>query len=439
MIIDLSISNFRSFRDNQLLSMYVESTRAQHPSNYSLIEEDRIAVLRSAAVLGANASGKSNVLRAFAALKWIVLSSAGRKDGQQIPPYEPFRLSPDFEKGPVRFDIEFVVSSGARYRYEIAFLREKILEERLFSFAKRTRALVFDRGSNDTWETIKFGGTYKGGTRRFPFFENASYLSRAGNDASSPEFMREIYRYFEKMTNLGAGNSLLSNIALTDATMMRAVSELICLADTGVSKVTLEENDAPSEIRLPDGIPDEVKEAILAENRMATKFWVESVSGGFVSFESGEMSNGTIRLLELLPIILRSFENGSVIILDEIDAHLHTDLINLILQLFHDDEVNAKGAQIIFSTHDTNILDPMRMRRDQIWFVGKEDGASSLKSLDSFDKKLVRQNSPFESFYRDGRLGALPRVSFGSVKRVLLSMLDNAQVQRSADAQAAQT
>jgi AAA15 family ATPase/GTPase len=423
MIIDFSISNFRSFKDDQMLSMLAEGARGRHPSNYTLIEGDRYAVLRSATILGANASGKSNILRALAALRWIVVSSSGRKDGQSIPPYEPFRLSLNSEKQPVKFEIEFVVPSGTRYRYEVAYRSDRILEERLFSFAKRSRALVFDRGMDDTWETVAFGATHKGGKRKFSFFENASYLSRAGNDAAAPQFIREIHRYFESMVYVPAGRGLLSKTALNDAEMMRAVSELICLADTGVTEVTLVENELAREIQLPDEMPDDVKELIIAQNRLSTKFWIKSQSGDLVSFDSDDMSEGTIRLVELLPMILDSFKNGSVVILDEINAHLHTDLVNLILQLFHDDDVNAKRAQIIFSTHDTNILDPVHMRRDQIWFVSKEEGVSSIKSLDEYDKQYVRPDSPFEAFYRDGRLGALPRLSFGTVKQALLSVL----------------
>ena len=177
-------------------------------------------------------------------------------------------------------------------------------------------------------------------------------------------------------------------------------------------------------MQFPDELPDKINEAIIAQNRMSTKFWIKSQSGKLVSFDSDDMSDGTIRLVELIPMILESFKTGSVVILDEINAHLHTDLVNLILQLFHDDEVNAKGAQLIFSTHDTNILDSGYMRRDQVWFVSKNGGVSSLKSLDEYDKRLVRNDGPFENFYRDGRLGALPRVSFGKVKTALLRALE---------------
>ena len=424
MIVDFTIRNFRSFRDEQMLSMNVEGARTRHPANFSLLEDERLAVLRSAGIFGANASGKTNVLRALAALQWIIVSSAGRKASQSIPAYEPFRLSPAHVKLPVAFEIEFVVPTGARYRYEVEFNRQRIIEERLISFARRSPASIFERGAMDTWETIKFGGTFKGGTRKFAFFDNAAYLSRAGNDASSPDFIREIYRYFESLRYIPAGSSIFSREALNDKTMMHAVSELLCLADTGVGKITIEEKDLPKDIRFPENMPEELKEAILAQNRMVPKFWMNSGSNEAVPFEEDDMSNGTNRLFELLPTILTALEEGSVLAIDEIDAALHTDLVNLILQLFHDDEVNTKGAQLIFSTHDTNVLDATYMRRDQIWFVSKEDGVSSLKCLGEYDKKYVRQDSPFEIFYRDGRLGALPRLPYTRVKQVLLNALN---------------
>lgn len=424
MIIDFTIGNFRSFRDEQMLSMNVEGGRARHSANFSLIEKGRFAVLRSAGIFGANASGKTNVLRALAALRWLVVSSAGRKATQTIPPYEPFRLSSDHAEKPVSFEIEFVVPSGARYRYEIAFLRNRIVEERLISFARRSRAVIFERLEDDTWETIRFGGTFKGGSRKFPFFENAAYLSRAGNDASSPDFIREIYSYFETLKYVPAGSEMLSRRVLSDPAMMQAVSELLCLADTGVSRVTIEENEAADDIRMPDSIPDDLKDAILAQNRMVAKFWMKSGSGDPIAFEADDISHGTNRLFDLLPVILSTLEKGAVLALDEIDAHLHTDLVNLVLQLFHDDEVNARGAQLIFSTHDTNVLDAAVMRRDQIWLVSKDDGASTLRCLEEYDKKLVRPDSPFEVFYRDGRLGSLPRVPHNRVRQVLLTALD---------------
>lgn len=425
MIVDITVSNFRSFREEQMFSLSAERSFGRHPGNFSSFEEGKIHVLRSSAIFGANASGKSNLLRAFAAIRWLIISSTNRKEGQSIPPYEPFRLSKGNEEAPVNFEIEFIVPSGTRYRYFISFLRDKVVSEKLISYATRVPAVYFHRRRGDTWETMKFGGTYKGGSRRLPFFENVAYLSRAGNDASAPDSVREIYRYFDKITYVEADGHPMSRLAVTKPSMLRAVSELICLADTGVSEVTIEENEGIGDLKLPDSMPEDLKEAIIAENKFSAKFWVKGDAGTLIGFGSDEMSSGTNRLFELLPFVVDALLQGSVILIDEIDAHLHTDVILLVLRIFQDDTINRHGAQIVFTSHDTNLLDSAVLRRDQIWFVSKDEGVSVVQSLDEFDRNYVRHDSPFESFYRDGRLGALPRLSFRGVKKALLTLAES--------------
>jgi len=428
MIIDFTVSNFRSFDSEQMLSMYAEAAPERLPLNFTSTSSG-IRVLRTAAILGPNASGKSNILRAFGALRWIIMSSAGRREAQHIPAYEPFRLSSSGEEKPTTFDIEFIVPSGFRYRYNISIMRDQIIQEKLISYSKTSRAVLFERRSGDSWKNVKFGGNYKGGSRRFSFFENAAYLSRAGNDASSPDFMREIYKYFSNLTYMPAGATLISqDFTLENEYILKAVSKLICLADTGIDNIALVENENFSDLRIPENIPEELKDAILAHNKFTPKFWLKSKSGDLIDFSSEDMSDGTNKLMHVLPAILVSLKMGSVLIFDEIDSHLHRDLVSLILSLYHDDDMNPLGAQLIFSTHDVSILNSQTLRRDQIWFVNKDQGESFLRSLDSYDKKYVRHDSPFEAFYRDGRLGALPKLSHASIKASITDFINNSKI-----------
>ena len=425
MIIDFTVENFRSIRTEQTLSMNVESGRERHEQNYSVLENGKLTVLRSAAILGANASGKSTLLLAFSALRWIIVESGTRTEGQKIPCYEPFRLDKDSQANPVRLEVEFILQTGIRYRYGISFLQNRIISEDLYSFAKRQRSLVFIRTDEDTWETIKFGGNYKGGNRRFSFFPNQSYLSRAGNDASSPEFIRNIFRYFEYFDYFAPGYRFITMGFLNSEDNMRAVSDLICLSDTGVTKVTAEENKNIRELKLPEDMPSDLKEMIIENNKIIYKFWMESTSGKLIEFDQDSMSDGTIRLFEILPLVLISLSRGSVLLIDEIDAHLHTDVFSLVLSIFNDSELNRKNAQIIFTTHDTNILNSDILRRDQIWLVEKIAGASHLSCLDEYDKRYVRADSPFEAFYRDGRLGALPKLDYPRIRDAILRVISN--------------
>lgn len=415
MIIDFSVTNFRSFQSEQLFSMNVENSPNSLQGNFVEIEDGRYSILKSAAIFGPNASGKSNLLTAFRALKWLIANSRALDEGRDIPAYEPFKLSAENSEHPVEFSIEFVVPSGLRYQYSVSYSKSRVVSESLYSFPKRQRALVFSRGEADTWETVKFGASYKGGDRRFSFFPNRTYISRAGNDASAPKFIRDIVLYFRGIPVIEAGVGMHVSNYYQQEGHLEAVSNLICLADTGIQKITAEQRTT-EDIKLPDDMPDDVKMAIHERNSVSYKFWHVDQAGKLVKFEQDEISDGTAKLFEILPVLLTAIANGLPIFVDELDGHLHTSLVALVFELFNDPIANPKNAQIIVTTHDTNMMDSGKFRRDQLWFVSKDNGSSTLTCLDEFDKKLVRSSSPFEDFYKDGRLGALPSLSYRKIR-----------------------
>jgi len=429
MLIDLTISNFRSFKDDQMLSMVAENNLNRHQDNFALIEDDKIAVLRSAVIVGPNASGKSNILKAIHALKWFAVWSGDNKEGDRLLPYEPYKLHAANLSKPVSFEIEFVVPSGMRYRYELSFDRERVLTETLHSFPKRQQALIFERGADDTWETIKFGGTYKGGARRIPFFPNNSYLSKAGNDASTPESIREIVRYFKSIIVINTASARSSAKFYEKPSNLEAISNLLCLVDTGINEVTSEENEDLAGIKFPDSMPTELREQILDENKLTFSFWVKDDSGASVKFEEDEISDGTLKLFHLMPVLMSGLLRGIPVFVDELDGHLHTNIVTLIMDIFNDPELNIHGSQLIFTTHDTNVLDPNKLRRDQIWLINKDLGTSMLQALDNFDKKYIRPDSPFEDFYISGRFGALPQIDISRIRKAILGKLLNEPTQ----------
>lgn len=421
MIVDFSVTNFRSFQDEQLFSMNVEGGLSTLQGNFTEIEGGKYSILKSAAIFGPNASGKSNLLTAFKALRWLISNSRALDEGSDIPAYEPFKLSARNMEEPIKFAIEFVVPSGVRYEYSVSYTKSRVVSESLYSFPKRQRALIFSRSEADTWETVKFGANYKGGDRRFPFFPNSTYISRAGNDASAPQGIRDVILYFRAIAVIDAAvNMHVSNYYQQDG-HLEAVSNLICLADTGIKEITAEKRTV-DDIRLPEDMPEEVKKAIYEQNSISYKFWHENQAGYLVKFEQDEISDGTAKLFEILPVFLTAISNGIPIFVDELDSHLHTNLVALIFELFHDSLANPKNAQIIVTTHDTNMMDPSKFRRDQIWLVTKENASSVLTSLDEFDKSLVRSTSPFEDFYKDGRLGALPSIPYTKIRDAIKGM-----------------
>ena len=417
MIVHFSISNFLSMKDEQVLNFNVETSRNHLPCNYSDYD-GKLQVLRTAGIFGANASGKSNILKAFGALRWLINKSGDQSEGQEIPAYDPHLLSKVSASGPVAFDVEFIVPSGARFRYTISFTQERILIESLRTFFNRREALVFQRNETDTWETIKFGSTYTGGIKRHAFFRNNSYLSKAGNTASAPKMIREVFNYFRSQTFIGSNHGTMVPGFHKNEGTRHAVSSLIAFADTGIDKITDEKNKSAGNFSFPDDLPKEMKEAMLEKNSL--KFWHRTEDGSSIPFERHMESDGTIRLFEFLPVILHTLSSGEVLVVDDFDAHLHSHLIRTVLDLFHDDEVNTNGAQLIFSTHDTSVLSQDHMRREQIWFTEKNNGMTEVVCLDEFDKQQVRHNSPFYAFYNDGRLGSVPQIEHSKIKESIL-------------------
>jgi uncharacterized protein len=266
MIVDFTFSNFRSFKSEQLLSMNVERGKAQHSRNIVEAVDGRVDLLKTAAIYGANASGKSNLLYAFMALRWIIVDSGDLKEGQSLPTYDPFALDPVNAEKPVRFEIEFVVPSEGRFRYSVAFDRQTILEESLYSLGSRQGALIFERTPSDTWETIRFGGTYKGGMRRIPFFQNNSYLSKAGNNAASASLIRNIFKYFRIMMHLSSGEKVMVARYLGKPDRLSCIARLLSAVDTGISQISSEERKSSTQ-SWPDDMPDSVRKAIIEEER----------------------------------------------------------------------------------------------------------------------------------------------------------------------------
>ncbi|KAF2393165.1 AAA family ATPase [Pseudomonas frederiksbergensis] len=418
MIIDFTIKNFRSLKDEQLLSLSVENPKTHLLENISYPSNDKVGVLKTAGLYGANASGKSNVLMAFAALQWLVIDSGDLKEGEKIPCYEPYLLSDKTKTAPTTFEIEFA-NKGLRYVYSVTYDRQKIIQESLDFYPSRQKANIFKRDEGDTWETVSFGGLYKGGTKKIPFFENNTYLSKAGNNAAAADMIRSIYTYFRSITHIGSGQTIKMLNLFEHESLVKIISDLLCSVDTGVKKVSKRANKnniLPHE--LPPGLPEDVKQAFIEDNKYSFVFAHEKEEGGVVLFKENRESDGTRKLFNLLPMLINGFLNGYIMIMDELDNSFHPHIAELLIKLFNDPLINKNNAQLIFSTHNINLMTPNLFRRDQIWFAEKTNGATSIYSLDEFDKSNVKTSSPFGDWYDEGRFGALPKIHYAQITKI---------------------
>lgn len=428
MFLSLKIENFLSISDEATLNLEAPLHSNHHPDHIYSFRENNFGVLRSIGIYGANASGKSNLLQAFSALSYIIVRSGELKEGDRIPCYSPFKLSKQKNLSPIKFTAEFLVDD-VRYIYFVSFNSKEIVEETLDFYPSRVKANVFSRGPHDDWETIKFGGHYKGGVKKVAFFKNNSYLSKAGDNAATPQIARDVYNFFRQGIhrigfNFGL-NILGSTNVETRKGLTEAVSKFLCLIDTGISKISYKEVDASELIKLPESLPQEIKEQILAENSVKFLFEHTNEDGEPVQFEEEEESDGTQRIFKLSPLILSALLTKKVVIFDELDNSLHPHIADLLIKLFNDPEVNRFGSQLIFSTHNMQLMAPEKLRRDQIWLAQKIDSKTTIYSLNDFDKNKVKINTPYAKWYDDGRFGAVPSINYSNVKNFLSFINEN--------------
>lgn len=426
MIVDFTVENFRSIKKEQLFSLYVDKKNNHHAGNISYAE-DEIGLLKSVAVYGANASGKTNLLLAVQTLKKLIVESGDWKDGDSIDCYEPYLLSGETINKPTKFEIEFYVGKE-RYRYHIEYNLKEILFEKLDQYKTSKPSNIFTRAAPDDWKLVKFGDSYKGGKKQFAFFPNNAYLSKAGNSPESPDFMREIYNFFRRKINvLGADN----NIDVLDWEKKPGLSEVInsflSKADFGISGFSFEKGELPDGFSFPPAMPESIRSRIAEQLTKKAVFKHRNDAGDEVVFDIAKESRGTKKIFKLIPFFTMVLISGEAVFIDEIESSLHPHIAELVIKLFNDPLVNTKNAQLIFTTHDMSLMSQSIFRKDQVYLCAKStaDG-SEFVSLDDYDSSL-KDSSPFAKWYNEGRLGGIPEINYRDIADSIIGAINHAQ------------
>ncbi|MBR0458904.1 MAG: ATP-binding protein [Victivallales bacterium] len=387
MIISLTIDNFKSIRDEQTLNLSAENLSDVHQGNFVLDDEnEKRAILCTAGLWGPNASGKSNVLLALKELKELVSGSHLYELDQPIKACQPFRLDDKHSQNPVTLELDFIGRDGFRYIYRIRFTWQAIIQESLVFYPAAKPAKLFERTSHG----ITFGAKLSG-LRQIPYRENQSYLSVAAQHQQSSEQLKNVYRFFRDDIHIVApGYGLVNNELLNAPSYRQALAGILSFADTGITQVGFDQT------RLP-------------------VFYHENSKQGFGLEEE---SAGIRRLYEIAPMLIYGLTNPGVWLVDELDCQLHPRIAELIVMLFHDKRANQAHAQLIFTTHNTSLMNSDLFRRDQVWFTQKqEDGATELVCLDEYGE--VRGDTNFEKWYRQGRFEAVPEVRYNELLAIL--------------------
>lgn len=414
MLIEFSVTNFRSFRDTQTLSMVAANFPEHEATNTfdpGLPGFGRF--LRSAAIYGPNAAGKSNLMFALQWMQRFVLQSSSTAPGVHL--YQPFKLASVTREAPSEFQVTFV-QERTRYEYGFSIDAERVLREWLIQYVNPRGRQIFHRNFDRKKEKYSwtFSSYFKG--QRAVWSEatrpNALFLSTAVQLNS--EQLLPVFTWFQKRLVVVAGETSL-NPALTLKLLDQPDGKEKLLpflreADIHIADVEMKREVMPAGANqiMVFGTPPilEQNPGSLTPNLVRITFTHRTSEQENIGFDLMEESAGTQILFRHAGAWLNVFANGEVLLFDEIDTSLHPLLTQFLIKKFHSDNTNPHNAQLIFISHNTSLLSQDLFRRDQIWFFEKnQDGASHLYPLSDFKP---RNDELLERWYMRGRYGALP-------------------------------
>jgi AAA15 family ATPase/GTPase len=405
MIVDFSVQNFASIWQKQTLAMnaakIVSRNKSLDKSNLITVS-DKLSLLKSKAIYGANASGKSTMLKALSSFLNIVLDSV--KDEEVLRKrVDQFRLSTSSRSIPTHFELSFIFKN-VYYRYGFETDRDEITAEWLFGTPGKKEVPFFTRQGSDIQ------------VNENQFLEGAKVVNLYGQSANDIARKNSLFLTVVRSFGQGLAYDLidyftgyiiisgLSDIglyksaenAMGDEVLRKKMTELLKLADTGIEDLIRREYGRKADGSAADYV------AITRRNQFDDQGNPDKLVDLYMILHESE---GTRKMFEISPAIFQSLDKGRVLVVDEFDARFHPLLSRKIVELFNSE--SNQSAQFIFATHDTNLLNPNILRRDQICFVEKDkQSASHFYSLADF--KGVRNDASYEKEYIAGRYGAIP-------------------------------
>lgn len=417
MLIEFSVTNFKSIKKTQTLSLVASPASELRDRNCITLSQQGVPpLLRSVVIYGPNASGKTNIMEAVEFMDSFVRGSS--KEGQEGEPVEvkPFLFDAGTQTEPSEFEVLFL-QGGVRYQYGFSVNRSRVVHEWLIAYPEGRPQRWFEREfdvatDKESWH---FGNKFKGHktllqetTRR-----NALFLSTAVQ--LNNEQLRPVYNWFKKELRIIGVGGLAPTFSAKHCNTengKKRILELLNAADLSISDINVEMKKF-DDSHLPEDMPEIMKDMIRKEmdgKEMPEIKFLHTVSGSedLVSLDALDESVGTRRLFAFAGPWLDVLDNGRVLFVDELNNSMHPLMVHFLIGLINNPLINKKNAQLIFSTHDTSMLDNELFRRDQIWFTEKDGtNATTLYPLTDF---TPRKGEALERGYLKGRYGALPYI-----------------------------
>lgn len=419
MLISFEVENYRSINERQVVSFVASSLKDCEDGVISTNAISESRLLPALLLYGSNAAGKSNLIRALSAMiQTVLFSQAKGLPGGKIPTRGPFLLDKSAIDRPTAFEVNFILNE-VRYNYGFAIRETKVEEEWLYSYPHGTPRKLFEREGME----FSFGRHLKGKNSAISELtrENSLFLSAAAQ--SSHEMLSEIFDYFDAIQiemSLSMSGSTAERRIKDEHNMVidEDVIDFLREINTGVTGYRTKDKEISEESReltrklglAVQSVLEELDKDFEIPNEPDVKKVIElehrGKDGDQSHFPLQLESAGTLRLLSALPKILGVLKKGGLIIVDELDLSLHTQAAEKLLRLFCDKRCNPHGAQILATTHDTNLLESPCLRRDQVWFVSKDQfGATEVYPLTDIK---TRSSDNIERGYLQGRFGATP-------------------------------
>ena len=407
MLIEFSVMNFLSFKEKVTLSLEKESGNENEENTFVFNNEE---LLKTAVIYGANASGKSNLIKAFTTAILMVKNSNMIPIGGKWNILKPFLFSEDTKNGPSEFEFIFITNK-IKYRYFFSADVNKIYNESLDAYysqkptniftRKNTAEYSFINSDKKTLESIASKNT-----------ENKLFLSTA--TTWNYEKTKDAFLWFlNSIDTYGSFDSMLDqdliNYSNNDEDLKEFTLKLLKESDIFIKdlRVSYEERDVENSSFIINNQKQGALKTKSVKIAMDHEITDSQDEKNIYTLDFEDESSGTKILFALAPILKRAFEKTKIIIVDELEKSLHPTLVKYIIKLFNNEKLNTKNSQLLFTTHAISLLSLDLFRRDQIWFIEKNSltGNSDLYPLDSFS---VRKEENIEKGYINGRYGAIP-------------------------------
>ena len=401
MLIQFSVENYLSFKDKVVFSMLAGKDKEHKEAVAEINEKEKY--LKSGVIYGANASGKSNLLQALWFMVSYVLTSHEKQ--LNLPTGRvPFKFDPNTENLPSSFEVIFI-QDQVKYAYGFSATDNEITDEYLYHYPHGRKALVFERTKTKEYRfttDVELQSSLKDRNSK-----NKLYLSTAANwnyDKVIPVFNWFSTCMFLNMNTYGQAYGVNAE-TLRDDDYRDRVAAMLRAADFGIHGLRVKEGNVSL-----GGTWSDVYDNIEAIHRVIDKNGIAQT----YSLNMMEESRGTNTYLNLIGLVHKALETGGLFVADELDTNLHPLLTEQIVALFNSEKDNPNNAQLIFTTHNTNLMDLKILRRDQIWFTEKDENTavSDLFSLGSYS---VRKDAKVEKSYLLGRYGAVPMFRGGLI------------------------